>query len=298
MTTSDSNQVVREKMVGEAPATPDDAGEKKAPPRRIKTTMGELGPSLPVGYLVGGALVKDLKDRVWRTKDERELAKMRKKNQSMASYLTMVVGQMFSKFGPHSFAIDQKPAEKQVAIGQAYMGDVFYAYMYLRSQVIGNELKMDITCPTPDCGSFKFIGDLSSTVVHRVDEPEALIWWHELEHPIELRGKEIKKFRLTTPLWHSLVSSSKDDNFNEALARIMLVQSSISGLNDEPGLIALADSEMDELGKRDLETIARKANDEFIGPKMGVEGKCPKCEREFNAPIDWSYDNFFTTSSL
>lgn len=298
MTMSDPNQVVREKMVGEAPASSGDGGEKKEPPRRIKTTIAELGPNLPVGYLVGGSLVKDLKDRVWRTKDERELAKMRKKNQSMASYLTMVIGQMFSKFGPHQFAVDQKPAEKQVVIGQAYMGDVFYAYMYLRQQVIGNELVMNITCPTPDCGSFKFTGDLGSTEVNKVDDPEALLWEHKLLRPIELRGKEITKFRLSTPLWHSLVSSSKDDNFNETLGKIMVVQSSIIGLNDEPGMIALTDAEMDEVGKKDLEAIAHRANDEFIGPKMGVEGKCPKCEREFNAPIDWSYDRFFTTSSL
>lgn len=291
-----TKEVVREKMVGSAPeAEPEKAASEQ--PRRYKVTLAERGPRLPVGFNVGGALVGELKSRPWKTKDERELSKLKKPKMSMAAYISAVVGTMFSKFGPHGWTSETKLDERKVAIGQAYMGDVFYAYMYLRSQVIGNELKMNITCPTPGCGSFAFKGDIGSTEVHCVDDAAALDWFYELRDPIELRKQEVKKLRLRSPLWHTLVSTSANE-MTIALGKIMVVQGSIVGLNDDPTLIGLTDSEIDELSKLDLETLATKANDEYIGPKMAVEGNCPKCEREFTAPIDWSYDSFFTTSSL
>ena len=292
-----AKEVVREKMVGTAPAgsEPEKVAEEK--PRRYKTTIAERGPLLPVGFLTGTGLAKDLVSRPWKTKDERELSKLKKPKMSMASYISVVTGHMFSKFGPHNWTPETKIDERRVAIGQAYMGDVFFAYMYLRTQVIGNELSMDITCPTPGCGNFRFVGDLGSTEVNCVDDAAALDWFYDLHDPITLRKQEIKRFKLRTPHWQTLVNSSSD-GFTESLGKIMVAQGSIVGLNDDPALIALSDSEIDELSKYDLEAIAVRANDEYIGPKMGVEGKCPKCEREFQAPIDWSYDRFFTTSSL
>jgi hypothetical protein len=291
-----NREVVREKMVGAAPETERD-GAPEAAPRRLKTTLGERGPLLPVGFDVGGALVKGFVTKSWKTKDERELAKLKKPRMSMATYIGNVLGQMLSQFGPHSFSPEAKMAERLVGIGQAYMGDVFYAYMYLRTQVIGSELKMDVTCPTPDCGNFRFVGDLGSTEVICVEEASALDWFHDLRDPIELRKKTVTKFRLRSPLWHSLVSTAAGD-FSEMAGKIMAVQSSIVGLNDDGAMIAISDAEMDEVSKFDLESIAARVNDEFVGPKMAIEGKCPKCEREFKAPIDWSYDRFFTTSSL
>jgi len=293
-----TKEVVREKMVGAAPegTAPEDVSAKK--PRRIITTLGELGPQLPVGFNVGGTLVKDLKTRPWKTKDERELSKLKKPKMSMATYIAIVLGQMCSKFGPHEFNQDTKMGERQLAVAQAYMGDVFYAYMYLRTQVIGSELKMTITCPTDGCGNFGFVGDLNSTEVSRIDSLEQLDWFQDLRDPIELRKQTITKFRLRAPRWNTLVSHSKDDTMTMSMGKIMAAQGSIVGLNEDPSEIALTDSEFDELSKYDLERIAGRVNDEFVGPKMVVEGNCPKCEREFAAPIDWSYDRFFTTSSL
>ncbi len=292
------SEVVREKMVGTAP---DEAAPEKAPekaPRRVITTLAELGPVLPVGFNVGGTLVKDLKTRPWKTKDERELSKLKKPKMSMATYIGIVLGQMCSKFGPHDFTLDQKMPEKQLGIAQAYMGDVFYAYMYLRTQVIGNELKMDITCPTPDCGNFRFTGDLGSTQVSRIDSLDQLDWFHDLRDPIEIRKQTVTKFRLRAPRWNTLVAGSNGDQMTMSMGKIMAVQGSVVGLNDEATELSLTDGEVDELSKYDLEAIANRVNDEFVGPKMAVEGHCPKCEREFQAPIDWSYDRFFTTSSL
>lgn len=296
-----NEKVVREKMVGAAPTGPAPEGvsdDGKKPPRRILTTLGELGPMLPVGFNVGGVLVKDLSTRVWKTKDERELSKLKKPKMSMATYIGLVLGQMCSKFGPHEWQPDTKMAERQVGVAQGYMGDVFYAYMYLRTQVIGPELKMTITCPTDGCGNFSFMGDLNSTEVSRIDSLDQLDWFHDLRNPIEIRKQLVTKFRLRAPRWTTLVNNSKDDTMTMSMGKIMAVQGSVVGLNEDPSELALTDAEMDELSKYDLESIASRVNDEFVGPKMVVEGNCPKCERDFAAPIDWSYDRFFSTSSL
>ncbi len=294
-----TEKVTRQKMVASAPAGAEQEGEaEKAAPKRITTTIAELGARLPVGLSPGGALVKDLVSRPWKTKDERELSKLRKPKMSMAAYIGVVIGHMFKRFGHHEWDAETKMETRRVHIGQAYMGDVFYAYMWLRREVIGNELALDITCPNPNCGhGFRFVGDLGSTSVNMVEDITALDWVYDLKHPIEIRKKTVARFRLRAPRWFALEGESAGE-MTEANGKIMVARSSIVGLNDEPGDVAITDSEIDELSKYDLEALVNKANSEYIGPRMAVDGKCPKCERPFQSPIDWSYERFFTTSSL
>ncbi len=295
-----SQTVSRQKMVapGKTGAEESEAAAEEAKkPGRTVTTLAELGPKLPIGLSSGSGLSKDLVQRSWRTKDERELGKLKKPKMSMAAYVGTVVAYMHNRFGHHEWTPETKLEERRVIIGQAYMPDVFYAYLWLRREVIGNEIVLEIACSSPSCGhKFKFNADLGSTEVIKVDDESALDWSHQLHDPVDIRKKRVTHFRLRAPRWASLESGASGD-LNEAAGKILLVKGSIVGLNDEEGLVQLSDNEIDELSKRDLETIASRCNDEFVGPKMSVDITCPKCENQMRSPIDWTYDRFFSISS-
>ncbi len=285
----------REKMVAAAkPTAPTPDAPKE---RRTKTTLAELGPCLPIGIDTGGALVKDLAHRSWKTRDERELGKLKKPKMNMAQYVSTILAHLYTKVGSHDFTPEMDAMERRLKLGQMYMADIFYMYIWLRTQVISDKLKMNLTCPSPSCQfKFPFSGDLSTIDVYAVSRPEDLIWTYDLMDPLELRRKTVTKLRMSTARWASLESSVGDVN-NDALGKIIGVRGSIVGLNEDPDLIQITDTEMDEMSKRDLETLVDRVNNEFIGPRMVVEGKCPTCENEFAAPIDWRYESFFSISS-
>jgi hypothetical protein len=266
-------------------------------PKRFTVTMAERGPVLPVGIRTpSGDLARDLVARPWKTKDERALGKLKKPNMSMAGYVATLIGYMFNRIGVHEWQPDSPMPERLVMINQMYMGDVFYAYMWLRREVIGNELHMNVECPSCKKG-FRFEGDLGSTMVQCVHDANGLDQSYTLKDPIDVRKKRVTVFRMRPPRWGALLLKD-GDSLNEATAKIATIRSSIVGFNDDPNEISLSDDELDELSKKDLEGISSLLNTDYLGPRMVVEGECPRCEAPFKQMIDWSYGGFFTSSSV
>lgn len=271
---------------------------------RKSVKLGDQGPKLPIGHVAGGSLVKDLAVRAWKTRDERELGKLKKEGMGMGQYVSLVVAYMCSKFGGHDWSAitgDSKEVaraldERRIHLGRFTMGDVFYAYMYLRRDVLGNELKMNVKCP--QCAhAWVFVGDLDTVEVVTVDAPEALRWTYKLHTPIQLRQKQVTHFQMGAPLWTVVESAGGSPN-NEVVPKIAALRGSITALNDDAEPVILTDMELDELSKRDFETLMSMIDKNFVGPKMAVDGECPKCEAKFFAPINWKYDDFFAISSF
>lgn len=283
---------------GKPVAVPEsEAAVVETTPKRFTLTMAERGPVLPVGIKTpSGDLARDLATRPWKTKDERALGKLKKPNMSMAGYVATLIGYMFSRLGVHEWQPDSPMPERLVMINQMYMGDVFYAYMWLRREVIGNELHMNVECPSCKKG-FRFEGDLGSTMVQCVHDANGLEQTYTLKDAIDVRKKHVTVLRLRPPRWGALVLK-EGEALNEATAKIATIRSSIVGLNDDPNEITLTDDELDELSKKDLEGISALLNTDYLGPRMVVEGDCPRCEAPFKQMIDWSYGGFFTSSSV
>lgn len=284
---------------GKPVAVPEsEAAAVEETPKRFILTMAERGPVLPVGIKTpSGDLARDLVARPWKTKDERALGRLKKPNMSMAGYVATLIGYMFARVGVHEWQQDSPPLpERLVVINQMYMGDVFYAYMWLRREVIGNELHMNVECPSCKKG-FRFEGDLGSTMVQCVHDEHGLNQTYTLKNPIEVRKKNVTMFRMRPPRWGAL-SLKEGEALNEATAKIATIRSSIVGLNDDPNEITLTDDELDELSKKDLEGVSALLNTDYLGPRMVVEGDCPRCEAPFKQMIDWSYGGFFTSSSV
>lgn len=269
-----------------------------------KTTMAAYGDKLPVGILdANGALHKDIVCKPWRTRDERELGKKVAADTTMIEHVPLVVANMCSRIGPHNMDTISD-AEKGVIVSTMYMADVFYAYALLRSKTMGQKLSLTVNCPRMGCGaSFPFAGDLSSVEVVAVDDIDSILWRYDLEDPIEIRKKCVTHFQMAYPKWS--VMEAARGNPNEVEVKAYAIQGTVIGLNDEQTPVALTLNELDELSKRDFEGVQEAINNHFLGPKMGIEGKCTPavCERfkrggyEFKVAIDWNYRNFFGASS-
>lgn len=280
-----------------APVANDD--ETKQPVIR-KTTLGELGPQLPIGLLDRqGVLQKDLGVRAWRTKEERALARLSKKK-NMASYVGGVLAMMLTKVGEHSWLPmpenAKKVAERQAVLGTMFAGDVFYAYCWLRREAIGPDVVLNVACGT--CGNkFSFTGDLDTLEVTTVDDLKALEHQYKLKYAFEARKKTVETLRLTGIRWCDIESAPFGDEDDETMGKIVALKSAIIGFNDGPD-IRVTDAEMDEISKRDLEAASTAINANHIGAQMSVECECPKCETNLRVPLDWRYNNFFGFSSL
>lgn len=272
-------------------------------PKRYSTTMAELGNKLPIGILDSdGRLHKDIVTKPWKTRDERELGKKLSSDTQISDHVPIVVANMCSRIGPHNMD-ELDDVKKSLILSTMYMADVFYAYTLLRIKTMGARLPLTVNCPRGGCGvSFPYVGDLNSVEVVAVDDIDAILWRYDLEDPIEIRRKRVTHFKMAYPKW-SVMDQSRGANEADVKAHVILA--SVVGLNDEDTPVALSMAELDEVSKRDFEGLQNGINDNFLGPKMGIEGKCTPtvCSRfkrggfDFKLPIDWSFKSFFGSSS-
>lgn len=260
-------------------------------------TLGELGACLPLGIeQEGGTLGKSVSFRPWKLKQEKEIAAAKAKMKgkiSGAQYASMVLSTMCNELGGVSF--EGKPEnEKRQAIGQMYLGDVLYAYLYLRYEAIGEVLKTDLHCP--NC-SHQFIlpADLRTLEVTVADDSKAAQAVYTLKNPLEIRGKTIHKMVFGPAKWVSLEAMSSgavnEGQMKEAFMRASFV--SAPGVDN----FILSHGDLDEMSKKDFESIGRLLEDSHVGPDLNVESACPNCSHNFKTQLNWATEDFFTESS-
>jgi len=188
-----------------APPDPQAAETKKTGPNTSTVTLKKLGAKLPLGILNGdGTYSGDIAVRPWRMKEERELGELRDSHRdgNVAQYVGMVLATMCTKLGPHNFE-GMKFEERRIIVGQMYMGDVFYAYIWLRIQAMGHQLNMNLTCPNCE-RKFPFVADLESTEVIAADNLKDAKWEYKLHTPIKLRDTMVKSLLIGPARWNGL----------------------------------------------------------------------------------------------
>lgn len=268
-----------------------------------KITLQEQGPRLPLGIIdTNGDYIKDIATKRWRMAEERELGDMRDRNRdvNVAQFVSMVLSTMCNKMGTHNFE-SMKHEERRVVVSQMFMGDVFYAYVWLRMKTLGNELHLNLTCP--QCrNKFPFVADLNTIEVDVCDKLDDALWTYELKEPFDIRGKSVTSLLLGPARWTSL-ESMKSGVMNTGAAKAGVILGSIHGIANwkdkegKPQKVALSESELDEMVKLDIEGITNRIDDYAIGPNMSVEGVCNRCRYNYKLAIDWGYDSFFGDSS-
>lgn len=298
----------------EAPADKGAMENKTAGPAKGSgvevTTLGEQEMNLPLGLAApDGSLSKSFGIKPWRMTEEKELAQAKKDDpaQNLATYVSTVVTYMCTHLGHHDFASGGKNgepmdmAERRVVTSQMYMGDVWYVYTTIRRESLGDILKLKLTCPR--CRkSFPWAGSLASLGVNVAASVEDCLWEYELANPVAIRGKTVSKFRMGPQRWQ--VAETVYGDPNEAQAKEAALRASIYHLNDDAERIQLSSGDLDLLTKLDIEQISNVIDEHFIGPNMAIEinkeNPCEHCgyKEPRLIPIDWSFERFFSISSL
>lgn len=286
---------------------PENSTEAARDPKSVnlkKVTLQEQGPMLPLGVINSdGDYSKDIATKRWRMAEERELGDIRDKNRdvNVAQFVSMVLATMCTKLGNHDLE-KMKPEERRAVISQMYMGDVFYAYVWLRMKTLGNELHLNLSCP--NCrNKFPFVADLNTIEVDVCDGLDDSLWVYDLKEPFDIRGKQVTSLLLGPARWTSLENMRGVGGMNTGAAKAGVILGSIHGIANwkddkgKPQKVALAESELDEMVKVDIESITNRIDEHAIGPNMSVEGVCTRCRYNYKLAIDWGYDNFFGDSS-
>jgi hypothetical protein len=201
---------------------------------------------------------------------------------------------MCTRLGPWTFD-EVAFAERRALISGLTMPDVFLAYVFLRVEAMGPMFKMEITCAR--CSNeFPFTVNLEETEVRYVEDPERVFWEYELRAPFEVRGRKVDKIRMGPTRWASM-ESTPPGSLNLGIAKGQIIQGSLYGFPGQDGELVLAEHELDQLAKRDLEALTNQLDELSLGPDMSIVGDCPRCSRRFRESIDWSHEAFFGTSS-
>lgn len=258
--------------------------------------LEDLGPCLPIGVLEGASLAKDMDAKAWKMKHERALGEMRSKHKdaNVAQYVGMVLSTMYNNLGFFDFT-NMSPSDRRGRIGRMFMGDVFYAYMWLRCQALGDVFVVHVTCP--HCGfKYQLKADLKTVEVTCADSIEAVKWRYDLLDPFVIQDQEITYFEMGPCKWRTLEAGFCGGALNIGAAKAMIIRGSIW---KAPELTkgALSEEDLDEMTKRDLEAMTAAIDSHHVGPDMSIEDSCKRCNSDFKASIDWGYDSFFSNSS-
>ena len=280
--------------------TPEDAGGEETPPKIKSSTLEEYGPRLCIGVAdPAGDLQKAMETRTWRMKEERELGRLRDQQAeeggaNMAAYISMVLASLCPGLAGKTMTASDMD---RVTIGAMFMPDVFHAYCWLRFKTLGRHLPMKLKSPYTK-KEFEWTADLGTVIIRSVEKVEDAFWKYELENPIEIRGKTVRSMLLGPPRWNSI--EMLDPGTGQGMAKSEIIHASIYECPDvQEGPVALSPSELDNMTKPDIESLAKGINDNGIGPRMVLDVEDPtlSTKRTFEAPLDWSWDSFFGSSS-
>lgn len=261
------------------------------------TTLGELGWNMPIGVLdAKGHLQKSFKLKPFRMKEEKKLGELREKGgMHLGRYVSQVLAVMVEEVGGEKLEPLSMP-QRILKFGGMFMADVLYIYVALRLDALGEDMKIRIPCPK--CReTFDFIADLRTLDVGTIEEPAEAVHEVTLKHGFPYQGATRKQVTLNPVQWQVFESKSTRDI---GALQAAVIQNSIVGVDGvEPAKFSpIPESSLDEITKRDIETISKALDDRTPGPQMIVTAECTRCASKWTAPIDWGYDNFFHHSSL
>lgn len=269
-------------------------------------SLSELGAKLPIGMQSGDAVFRDFTVKPWRMLEEKALAKAKKDTpgMNMGTYVSTIVSYMCPQLGSHTHAPKdaslKELAERRIHISNMHMADIWYVYVYIRREALGDELILKLKCPR--CKEpFDWTGSLGSINVKVPEALEDAMFPYVLKRPVQIRGKNVESFVCGPSSWDVIEQVSM--NPDEGVAKETTIRASVYRLNDETERTYLSIGDLDQLTKRDVEGLADAINTKHVGPSMAIDldgdYPCPKCSyaEKRPVPINWNYDDFFGVSS-
>lgn len=262
-----------------------------------KTNLKEVGPILPLGVEENGVYVRDLAVKRWTFKQEKELGELKEENADvrLGRYVSMVLATMCTKLGPYDFE-NMDFNQRLLSISQMWSGDVLYAYCWLRYKSLGKEVGMKIQCPS--CPSeIDYVADMETLEISHGDSLDDFLWDYELKEPFEVRGEKIVGFKMQPMRWNTYEMITNNSYGGLGAVKSKMIVNSIHSILEKDESTILAEHEIEEMGKSDIELISKGIEQQQLGPDLSIDVTAKCCRNKFTHQISWNYHDFFGSSS-
>jgi len=273
-------------------------------------TLQELGNRLPIPNESGEH--ENFVFRAWRLPEEKKISEIKNKQKNLGKFIREVYEFMIVELGGKKLE-GMAEGEKKLLFNRMPFANMFYLWIYLRYEALGEQLKMTaMTCP--HCaGSVKdFVADLNSLEVKSPGFEE--VDGAPIEKREKLKGSESYKLKKPFPMgdihvhglefgytpWDAMERLPSGERSHGAIKEAMMKASIHGGLAAESEKPLSLDKEkvLNLISKKDIEGYY-DALDKFNGgPVMAVTVPCPHCDQEFHQPLNWTYEYFFGSLSL
>lgn len=256
-----------------------------------KVTLGERGDVLPHGTSAGDSHARSFAFKPWRTSDEKQVCAIRDRQRAItpAAFASEAMAHFLTEFAGVDFS-GLTPANRRLQLAQSYAGDVFYTWIQLRRQAMGDDFTIDMECP--GCRTeFSYAIDLATLEANVAADQEDLRRMVDLKDGFTYRGEDVRQVTLEPLRWSFY--EGLNASLNTGMIKIQAAGRAIRALNGKDLPSPLPESALD-LTKRDLEAISAVLNGENLGPDLAVDDFCKQCGHHVRRAFPWTYDSFFS----
>lgn len=271
------------------------------------TTLEELSNRLPVPDKLGKR--GEFKFRTWRMPEEKKIGELKKQHKGLGRFVREVFDFMLVDFEGRKWETTDVN-DRKLILSQLPWANVFYMWMFLRVDALGNQMKMQkMPCPACEFDIKDYVADLNSLEVKVTgmndegqDETEikreAV---YNLKKPILIGEVTVTKIKYGFTPWIAMEKLPAQERNFGTIKEAMLGQSIIGCYSEESGdnMIQIEKGKiMNSISKVDIEGLYDQIDDFNGGPVLALDVECPNCTHKFGQPLNWTYDYFFMNSSL
>lgn len=277
----------------------DDLPDPVAPEQRqfSESTAVDYGDRLPLGVYRDGVLHREFAFRPYKSSIEKELDKLKQKNQAMnnVEWATVLLATMLTRLGPYTDFAEEDFNTRRAIISRLYQPDMLYLIVRLRQSALGSEVRFNLTCPR--CAEkYRPSIDLDDLKLTVAETAQSLTTLHTLRDGIVVGGKTYTKLVLGPPRWGALAGIRSRSTVDAEFA--IIVASIRRALTDAGEVSQITSDMLGESSKYDFEVLKKVIDDEMAGPDLALQSECPSCGFVQNYGVDWSWDFFFKAASL
>lgn len=232
----------------------------------------------------------------WTMKQEKSIANMKKETGMMGKFVSAVICYMLDTLYGEDFKNKTKD-EKIVFINQQDMPNIMYLWVYLRLETLGDEIKLDVICPSCGRNNKDRTFTLNTMDITTKSINDSRISSYKLIKPFMFNDERIETLDINITKWEAMESAKDEVATNEGLLKELIFKNSIIGVNKSEDFIDI-ESLIENLHKIDIESLSNAISKHNGGPALTLSDKCVFCGAEYFRFLNWSYDYFFAASSL
>lgn len=272
-------------------------------------TLQELGNNLPIPSEAGR---QAFNFKVWRLPEEKKISELRNKHKNLGKFVRETFEFMLTDLGGKKVDA-MNDNERKLMLNQMPFANIFYMWMYLRYEALGEKLKMaPIDCPHCAGEVKDIVADLNSLEIKCAgfketedggwaeEEKAARTADYKLKKPMQIGDVTVHSIRFGFTPWDAMERLPVNERNFGTIKEAMMAASIQGGLAEESKdmLPLQKDLVLKSLSKRDIEGYYDALDSHNGGPVLAMTIPCPHCGKEFMQPLNWTYEYFFGNSSL